>query len=144
MANLATVLKEEIGRRARKEIKRETTILRKASAQYRRDIAQLKRELRAASKRVALLESLQRQQTQQRAQGAKPEGKRFSSRSVRTHRHRLGVSAADYGKLIGVTGKTIYTWEQGNARPRGGAFSRWVAIRSLGKRAALTMLAQKK
>ena len=144
MANIATVLKEEISRLSRKEIKRETTVLRKASAQYRRDIAQLKRELRAAGKRVALLESLQRQQTQQRIQTAKPEGKRFSRRSVRTHRHRLGLSAADYGKLIGVTGKTVYTWEQGNARPRGGAFGRWAAIRSLGKRAALAMLERKK
>jgi DNA-binding transcriptional regulator YiaG len=91
-----------------------------------------------------VVESLQRQRTHQQIETSKPEGKRFSSRSVRTHRRRLGISAADYGKLIGVTGKTVYTWEQGNARPRGGAFGRWVALRALGKRAALAMLAQKK
>ncbi len=144
MTNIATVFKQEISRLARKEVKRETEVLRKASAQYRRDIAALKRELRSANKRVSALESGNGSRPHQTLQAAKPEGKRFSPRSVRSHRHKLGLSAADYGKLIGVTGKTIYTWEQGNARPRGGAFGRWVALRAMGKRAALAMLDEKK
>ena len=39
MPNIATVLKDEISRIARKEIRSETAVVKKASAQYRRDIA---------------------------------------------------------------------------------------------------------
>ena len=39
MPSIATVLKQEIIRLARKEVKAQTETLHKASAQYRRDIA---------------------------------------------------------------------------------------------------------
>jgi uncharacterized protein involved in exopolysaccharide biosynthesis len=45
MPNIATVLKEEILRLARKEVRRQTSVLRKASAQYRQDIAEMKRRV---------------------------------------------------------------------------------------------------
>ena len=44
MPNIAVTFRQEIIRLARKEIRRETKILRKASAQYRSLIAELKRE----------------------------------------------------------------------------------------------------
>ena len=44
MANLATVLKEEIRRLARRETKTLTETMRRQSAQHRRDIADLKRK----------------------------------------------------------------------------------------------------
>ena len=43
MANIGTLLKEEISRLTRKELRIETQSLKKASAQYRSDIAALKR-----------------------------------------------------------------------------------------------------
>ena len=42
MANIAAVLKEEISRLSRKETRGETASLKKASAQYRAEIAALK------------------------------------------------------------------------------------------------------
>lgn len=45
MANIASFLKSEISRIARKEIRAETETLKKASSQYRSDIAALKRRL---------------------------------------------------------------------------------------------------
>ena len=35
----------------------------------------------------------------------------------RPHREKLGLSAAGYGSLVGVTGQTICNWEQGRNRP---------------------------
>ena len=35
------------------------------------------------------------------------ESVRFSARSVKAQRSRLGLSAADYGKLVGVSGLTM-------------------------------------
>ena len=45
MPNIAAVLREEIVRLARKEIRKQTNVLRKASVQYRRDIAEMKRRV---------------------------------------------------------------------------------------------------
>jgi len=44
MANLASMLKEEIQRLARKEVRKETKALQQAVSRYRTDIAALKRE----------------------------------------------------------------------------------------------------
>ena len=52
MPNLATALKEEIRRLARKEIKAMVGTTQKAVAQYRRDIAALKRQLGQQEKNV--------------------------------------------------------------------------------------------
>ena len=53
MPNIASVLKDEILRLARKEVRRELEGLKKASAQYRSDIAALKRQVIALEKQQA-------------------------------------------------------------------------------------------
>ncbi len=118
MANLAAALKEEIRRLARREIKAETGATKQAVAQYRRRYRPLERQLRDQEKRIALLQG----QDQKRCEEAGPaaeavENFRFSPRSVKA-RARLGLSAADYAKLVGVTQLTIYNWEKGKTRPR--------------------------
>jgi DNA-binding transcriptional regulator YiaG len=138
MPSFVTALKEEIRRLARREVNSVLAKLRKASAQYRRDVALLKREAAAAKRRLALLESQRRRE--RRLASGDVKKKRFSPRAVRAHRNRLGLSAAEYGKLVGVSGNTVYLWELGKARPRAGAFTQWVDVRALGKRAALARL----
>jgi len=46
----------------------------------------------------------------------------FLGQVVHAQRKRLGLSAADYAKLIGVSSLTVYNWEHGRTRPRQ---SRW-------------------
>ena len=70
------------------------------------------------------------------------ESVRFSARSVKVQRQRLGLSAADYGKLVGVSGLTVYNWEHEKARPRKAQLAGLVAVRGIGKREALTKLAE--
>lgn len=65
---------------------------------------------------------------------------RFSARSVRAQRRRLKLSAADYGKLVGVSGLTVYSWEHGNSRPRKAQLADLVAARGIGKREATAKL----
>jgi transcriptional regulator with XRE-family HTH domain len=55
---------------------------------------------------------------------------RFTAKGLRSQRQRLGLSAADYGKLVGVTGQTIYSWEHGIARPRKGQLPRIASLRT--------------
>jgi DNA-binding transcriptional regulator YiaG len=138
MPNVATVLKEEIRRLAKKEIKAQVGSTKKAAAQYRRDIAALKRQLGQQEREIKLLKKRQGQ-----PQAEEPsESIRFSARSVKAQRSRLGFSAADYGKLVGVSGLTIYNWEHEKARPRKAQLAALVAVRGIGKRDALLKLAE--
>ena len=135
MPNLAGVLKDEIRRLARKEVKAELSATKKASAQHRRDIASLKRELRDQAKRIASLA---------RANKAAGNGSsndtagtaRFSPTWLQAHREKLQLSAADYAALLDVSAQTVYNWEKGNARPQQRQLEAWSALRKLGKREA--------
>ena len=140
MPNLASVLKDEIRRLARKEIKSETSVTKRTSAQHRRDIAELKRVVDDLSKRVAFLERQEERRVARPVQD-KPSGQvRFSPRWVKAQRQRLGLSAAAYGKLVGVSALTIYNWEGGKSKPREEKLAAIAAVRELGKREALRRL----
>jgi DNA-binding transcriptional regulator YiaG len=142
MPNIAAVLKEEISRLARKEIRRQTNPLRKASAQYRKDIAEMKRRVSGLQRKVALLEKQARAGVATRVDKATGERVRFTAKGLRSQRKRLGLSAADYGRLVGVTGQTIYSWEQETSRPRRQQVTRIASLRHMGKREAQAYLAQ--
>ena len=141
MADLAGALKEEIRRLARKEIKAETGATKQAVAQYRREIARLKRQIQGQEKKIAFLEAQERKRLEEPQAAEEPsEGARFSARSVKSQRERLGFSAADYAKLVGVSSLTIYNWEHGKSRPRKEQLAALVAVRGIGKREALARL----
>jgi DNA-binding transcriptional regulator YiaG len=140
MPNVATLLKQEIIRLARREVNAQTKAIRKANAQYRRDIAHLKRQAAALSKQVTYLERQERKRASKKVPAANTEGRRFSARGLKTHRAKRGLSAADYATLVGVTAQTIYSWEQGKSKPRAGQFASLVAVRDFGQREALRRL----
>jgi len=144
MPNIATVLKEEIVRLARKEIRRQTNVLRKASAQYRRDIAEMKRRVSDLQRKVVPLEKQVLRNAPTQFPEADAQHVRFTAKGRRSHRERLELSAANYGKLIGVTGQTIYSWEQETSRPRKQQAVRIASLRHLGKREAQVCLEQMK
>jgi DNA-binding transcriptional regulator YiaG len=141
MPNIAVVLKDEIRRLARKEVKAYTNATKRAVAQSRKEIAELKRLVQAQQKRLAVFASQAEKQTGQPQVAEAPlAGARFSARSVNAQRKRLGLSAEDYGALLGVSGLTIYNWEHGKARPRRAQFAALLAVRGIGKREALKRL----
>ena len=65
---------------------------------------------------------------------------RFSRSWLKSHRQRLGLSAADYALLVGVSAQTIYNWEQGDSKPRRKQVAALAAVRGFGKREALKRL----
>jgi len=140
MSKIAHMLKEEITRLARKEVNAGTRALRKANAQYRRDIAHLKREAETLSRKVEFLARQEGKRVSRRASEPDVEGRRFSARGLKSHRTKLGLSAADYARLIGVTAQTVYNWEQGKSRPADPQLAALVTVRGLGKREALKRL----
>ncbi len=142
MPNLATVLKQEITRFARKEAKTHVDPLRRANAQYRRDIAELKRQLQAMKKRVDYLDVRERKRLKEPVSAPTAGGRRFSPAWVNAHRNKLGLAAADYAELVGVSPQTIYNWEQGWSKPMAKQLAGLAAIRGIGKREALRRLEQ--
>ena len=140
MPSIAAVLKQEITRLARKEVKMQTEAIRKASAQYRHDIAQLKRRVAGLSKQIAHLEQQERKRAAKGTPVAIAKGRRFSAHGLKTHREKVGLSAADYSQLVGVTAQTVYNWEQGKSKPRDEQLAALVAVRELGMREALKRL----
>lgn len=133
MSTIASVLKEEIARLARKEVTAGTVVLRTASAQHRRDTAQLRRQVDAPSKQVTYFERLDKKRAKTPVPVANIEVRRFSRRGSRTHRRKVDLSAADYAELVGVTAQTTYSWEQGNSKPRDEQLASLLAVRDLGK-----------
>ena len=141
MSNLAAALKDEICRLARKEIKSQVGPTKQAVAQYRRDIAALKRQVQEQKKKIAFLEAHERKRVAEPSSSkGDVENVRFSSRSVKSQRGRLDLSARDYGLLVGVSGITIYNWEQDKSRPRQAQLAALAAVRGIGKREALAKL----
>lgn len=141
MGNLAKALRDEIRRLARREIRAELAAVKRATAQHRHDIAQLKRELAETRRALGAVRAERDRLNAAAPQGDIAETKRWNPRGLAAHRKRLGLSAKEYGALIGVTGQTIYHWESGAQRPRPKQFAAVVALRGLGKREALARLA---
>jgi DNA-binding transcriptional regulator YiaG len=143
MPNIASTFKAEIARVSRKEIKAETAALKSATSKFRSDIAALKRQV------AALQSQLKRSSTARLASAADRNAEaasserphRFSAKGLVSQRKRLGLSAEAAGKLIGVSGLSIYHWEGGKARPRDQYLPAIAALRTLGKKDAAAVLA---
>lgn len=142
MPNIATVLREEITRLARKETRSQVDPARKAGAQQRKEIAALKRRLAQLERQVALLVRSARSQPGPAKADPTAKRMRFTARGLRSHRSRLGLSAADFGTLVGVSAQSVYNWEGEKAQPRGEQLARLVAVREIGKREASQRLKQ--
>lgn len=140
MPNIATVLKEEITRLARKEANTHVGPLRKANTQYRRDIAELKRQLQAMKKRVDYLDARERKRLKEPVSVSTAGVPRFSPAWLTAHRDKLGLAAADYAELVGVSPQTIYNWEHGRSKPKAKQLAALAAVRGIGKREALRRL----
>lgn len=143
MTSIATVLKSEIIRLARKEVRAEIASLKKASVSYRTEIASIKRQLKDVERAL-------RQATKANASSRTPrpatgetaaQKTKFSASRLKAHREKLGFSAKDYGLLVGASGLSIYKWEDEKAAPRAKFLPALVAVRQLGKREALKRLA---
>jgi DNA-binding XRE family transcriptional regulator len=141
MPNIGAMLKQEITRLARREVRVQVQATKKASTQYRRHIAALRRQVTALEQQLA---TLRRRGTTSAppANGGEPSKIRFVAKGLKSQRARLGLSAADFGRLVGVSAQSIYNWEQGNATPRAGQLAILAARRGLGKREALKLLEQ--
>ena len=139
MPNIGALLKHEIARLARREVRGETKVTKKATVQYRHDIAALKRRVSALERAIV---SSRHAATAKPPEGKPPsDGKlRFVAKGQRAQRRRLGLSAEGYARLVGVSANSVYNWEQGHATPRPEQLQKIAALRTIGKREAQAAL----
>lgn len=141
MPNIGSLLKDEIQRVARKELRAETRQLKKTVAQYRGQIAQLKRRLQTLEQQVR-----RQARSTARVAAAEPEqdegpALRFSAKGLAAQRKRLGLSAASVARILGVSALSVYKWESGKTRPRARQLEAIASLRKMGKREAQARLA---
>jgi len=135
MPNIANILKLEISRISRKEIRGEVQSLKKAVASYRSEIAALKTRAKQLEAQVSQIgKAHARTAVTPEEQSAAPVT-RVSAKALAAQRRRLKLSADQLGLLIGVSGQSVYNWEQGTA-PHPKHVSAIAALKSLSVRQA--------
>lgn len=134
MPNIATVIKSEISRVSRKEVRGETQSLKKSVSQYRTQIAELKRRMKVLEQQVRTLSKVTPRAGVSQAEAEPATKVRFSAKSLIAQRRRLGLSAAALARLLGVSSLSVYKWESGNTRPRAKQIEAIAALRGMGKR----------
>ena len=149
MSTIVSLLKSELMRIARKEIRAEMTALKKADASQRVELVALR-------KRVRELEH-ERQTRASAGTGARApadrgtsighaverSAHRFSGKGLAAHRQRLNLSRDELAYLLGTSPQSIYNWESGKARPRAHYMPAIIALRTLGAKQAASVLASR-
>lgn len=136
MSNLASTLRDEISRLARKEIRQQVDPLKKSNAQLRRTVASLKGELAELQRTLRFLQTREKRRLEAPPQPDESKSVRFSPNWLKADRKRLGLSAEDYGRLVGVSSVTVYSWESGKSKPSAQRLAAWAEVRGIGKREA--------
>jgi len=142
MPNIQTLLKNEIARIARKEVRAETQRLKKNSSNYRSQIAALKRTVAGLQKQLNRRRGAAAAAPGADDAGEEGRGFRFSAKGLAAQRRRLGLSAREVALLLGVSALSVYKWEQGKARPRTRQMEGIAKLRRMGKKEAAARLAE--
>lgn len=144
--NVMKVLKAEIVRLARKEIKGELASVKKAGAAQRRAVADFRRQIAVLQKELTGLKRALPARANALPAKAEPEGRFWiTGKGVKNLRQRLGTTQAELAKLVGVSAQSVVKWEAhpGKINLRKAAAGKLQEIRGLGKRAVAGLLGKK-
>lgn len=139
MPSIASVLKDEITRLCKKELRSQLDPVRSASARYRSDIADLKRRVVALERQNQKLHK----QIPAPAEESTDEDRklRFVPKGLATLRRRLDITVEELATLLSVSPQSIYNWQTGKSVPRRAQLEKLASIRGIGKREAEVILA---
>lgn len=143
MPNIAKALKEEIARVARRELKKDFASLKQDTVWLKKNLAELKRRTTALERENRLLKTkssrLEKETTPEPDELQKM---RVTGKMIRSLRKRLGITQADFAKLLGVSGQSVYQWERKDdkLRLRENTKVALQRVRQMGKREVLAEL----
>lgn len=145
MGKLEGIIKSEMMRLAKREV-------RKVSVPLGSDVRSLKRVVSQLRKAVLTLQRITAIHQKELEKGkvlleAAPEEvkvSRFSPRLIRSLRGHLGITQKELAILTGVTVGAIHQWESGQFKPSMKKKAVMVALRKLGRREVRKLLEDKK
>ena len=145
MPKIEQVLKSEIIRLAKKQIRTVCGPLAQDVRELTRRVSQLRKTVVALDKIRATLEAKTAAEgTKLEAPEEKVKAARLSPLLIKKLRTRLGISQGQLARLVGVSGPAVAHWELGRSRPQGSNKAALVALRGVGRREVKRMLAGKK
>ena len=144
MGKLEGMIKSEIVRLAKRE-------MRKTSVPLGKDVRSLKGTVSQLRRTVLALERFAAQRQKELAKGkvlleAAPEEveiSRFSPRLIRSLRKHLGITQKELAILTGVTVGAVHQWESGMFKPGEKKKGMLVALRKLGRRDVRKLIEEK-
>jgi len=144
MGKIGSIIKSEIERLAKRE-------MRKVSVPLGRDIRSLKNMILQLRKSVLSLERFTAQKQKELSNReirleAPPEEikqSRFSPRLLQSLRKRLGITQKELAILAGVSLGAAHLWETGKFRPKDNKMGVLLALRKLNRREVRELLNQK-
>lgn len=138
MNKLQTILKDEITRLARREVRKAVTPLLAAIKRLKAADATLKAEIVALKQSSAAKTAV----PSPSVTDAELKSARFSGGLIRKLRKRLGLTASQMAKLVGVSTFSIHAWESGKTRPKLESQKALVALRKMSKSQARKRVAE--
>ncbi|UCE31050.1 MAG: helix-turn-helix transcriptional regulator, partial [Burkholderiales bacterium] len=141
MPNVGKVLKEEITRLARLEVRANLEKTRKSAVRHQRVIANLKGQVRALERQLSVLRKSVAKADGEALEPAPEKPSRFVPKGLVSTRKRLGLSASQLAGIMGVSSQTVYNWERGVTRPRPAQREKLISLRRVGKRQVQAQLA---
>ncbi len=142
MAKIEGIIKAEIMRLARREV-------RAVFRPLKREVWQMSAKLSSLSRGIA---SLNRAAKELHLEEAKPKleaspeevkASRLSPERIGRLRKKLGISQREMGILIGASLGTVLAWEKGKSKPKTDKKASLVALRKMKKRDVKKLLAEK-
>ena len=144
MPNIASLLKAEISRVARKEVRLVFDAVKKSAAAQRAEIVSLRKRLTELERQLKAQGREFRRPVENKAAAKSvvtdAGGLRFRASGMAANRERLGLSARDFGLLVGATAQAVNAWESGRSKPDGANLAAIAALRGVGKRDVETRL----
>jgi DNA-binding transcriptional regulator YiaG len=142
MAKIEGVIKSEIMRLAKREV-------RAVFRPLKREVWQMSTKLSTLSRGITFLNRVTKELHLEEAKPkimATPEevkASRLTPERIQGLRKKLGISQRELGILIGASIGAVLSWEKGKFRPMGEKKAALVAVRKLKKREVKKLLAQK-
>lgn len=144
MGKVEAIIKAEIVRLARKELRQNTRPLGREVRSLKSTVSQLRKTVSGLQRFAAQqAKEMGSEKVELEATPEEMKGSRFSPRLIRSLRKRLGVTQKELAALAKVTVGAIYQWEKGIFEPRGDKKRILVALRRLGRREARKLLGER-
>lgn len=144
MGKVEAIIKSEIVRLAKREMKKVAAPLRRDVWALKSTVSQLRKTVIALERFVSLQRKAWEQEPPLKAAPEEVETSRLSPRLIRSLRQRLGLSQRDFARLTGVTPLAVYQWETGVFKPKREKKGVLVALRKLGRRDVRKLLEEKR